>query len=103
MVHTVSDAACSDAELLLDGARYGDLEDVLSALEQRVSADAADDSGRTGKAHKCRRFGQQHDCAVTLTSELPSLEQAIALTSLSLFMQRFTWHRPTGTQTLCRL
>jgi ankyrin repeat protein len=54
MVHTISagihSAKEEDAELLLDGARYGDLEDVLSALERRVSADATDESGRTGTA-----------------------------------------------------
>ena len=35
--------------LLLDGARYGDLEDVQLALEQNAGVDCADDLGRTGK------------------------------------------------------
>ena len=35
-------------ELLLDGSRYGDAEDVQAALEQRVNINIFDASGRTG-------------------------------------------------------
>ena len=56
MVHAMATQTSQDAELLLDGARYGDVEDVQSALEQRVSADTADDSGRTGKACCCSQL-----------------------------------------------
>ena len=35
-------------ELLLDGARYGDVEDVRVALEQRVNVNVLDANGRTG-------------------------------------------------------
>eukprot|EP00955_Chlamydomonas_euryale_P022549 238029-Chlamydomonas_euryale.AAC.12 len=36
-------------ELLVDGARYGDLEDVDAALAQHVSVDSKDSTGRTGE------------------------------------------------------
>ena len=36
-------------EVLVDGARYGDIEDVQSALQHSVDANATDSSGRTGK------------------------------------------------------
>ena len=43
-------------DLLLDGARYGDLEDVETALHQyKVSVDAADDQGRTGTTGQSSR------------------------------------------------
>ncbi len=35
-------------DLLIEGARYGDLEDLQSALRQGVSVDAQDEQGRTG-------------------------------------------------------
>lgn len=38
-----------EVELLVDGARYGDLEDVVAALEDGVAVDAVDEHGRTGK------------------------------------------------------
>ena len=37
-----------DVELLFDGARYGDLEDVTAALEAKAPVNAADEQGRTG-------------------------------------------------------
>lgn len=43
-----ADSPSELAELLLDGARYGDLDDVHLAIEQRVDVNAADDAGRTG-------------------------------------------------------
>ncbi len=45
------DAPASEAaaELLIDGARYGDVEDVEAALEQNVDCDARDELGRTGR------------------------------------------------------
>ena len=36
------------AELLIDGARHDDAEDVLLALERHVNVNAADYMGRTG-------------------------------------------------------
>ncbi len=36
-------------DLLIDGARYGDLEDVESALAQNVGIDSRDEGGRTGR------------------------------------------------------
>ncbi len=35
-------------DLLVEGARYGDLEDVQSALGQGVSVNERDEQGRTG-------------------------------------------------------
>jgi len=35
-------------ELLIDGARFGDAEDVVSALDQGASINAQDEQGRTG-------------------------------------------------------
>jgi hypothetical protein len=35
-------------QLLLDGARYGDEEDIDSALRQHVGIDSTDEAGRTG-------------------------------------------------------
>jgi hypothetical protein len=34
--------------LLVDGARYGDAEDVQSALDQGVDVNSQDEQGRTG-------------------------------------------------------
>eukprot|EP00798_Chlamydomonas_sp_ICE-L_P016354 gene16354-22554_t len=34
--------------LLIDGARYGDMEDVESAIAQHVNVDSTDSEGRTG-------------------------------------------------------
>ena len=36
------------AELLIDGARYGDMEDVETALAQNAAVDSVDSQGRTG-------------------------------------------------------
>ena len=36
------------AELLIDGARYGDIEDIQLALDNRADVDSADSMGRTG-------------------------------------------------------
>ena len=36
------------AELLIDGARYGDMEDIQMALDNRADIDSADSMGRTG-------------------------------------------------------
>ena len=35
-------------ESLIDGARYGDMEDVEAAIAQGVAMDGADHAGRTG-------------------------------------------------------
>jgi hypothetical protein len=35
-------------ELLVDGARYGEIEDVNKALEAKVAVDAQDEWGKTG-------------------------------------------------------
>lgn len=37
-------------EVLVDGARYGDMEDVQSALQHGVNVNSADAMGRTGRA-----------------------------------------------------
>jgi hypothetical protein len=50
--------------LLLDGARYGDMEDVDSALAQHCAVDSKDASGKTGawacmgQPPPCERFWQ---------------------------------------------
>lgn len=36
-------------ELLIDGARFGDAEDVQSALDQGADINSQDDQGRTGE------------------------------------------------------
>ena len=38
-------------ELLIDGARYNDLEDVHQALSSHVDVNASDAEGRTGVQH----------------------------------------------------
>jgi ankyrin repeat protein len=40
-------------ELLIDGARFGDQEDVEAALQQGADPNAQDDQGRTGMALTC--------------------------------------------------
>lgn len=41
-------------DLLIDGARYGDLEDVQMALDEyKVSPNAADEQQRTGNDATC--------------------------------------------------
>ena len=37
-------------ELLIDGARYGDADDVQKALEHKVDVNAQDEWGKTGEA-----------------------------------------------------
>ncbi len=66
-------------DLLVGGARYGDLEDVQSALEQGISPDLADDQGRTGSICACTR--QAAPLAV------PDIQT----------MQDCTWRAQTGT------
>lgn len=36
-------------EFLIDSARYGDTEDVVLAIKERVQVDGTDDAGRTGE------------------------------------------------------
>lgn len=36
-------------EVLVDGARYGDMEDVQTALRHSIDVNSADTVGRTGK------------------------------------------------------
>ena len=43
-----AEGASELADLLIEGARYNDLEDVRTALSQGVSVDAQDEQGRTG-------------------------------------------------------
>ena len=38
-------------ELLVDGARFDDADDVQSALDQGADIDSQDDQGRTGKLY----------------------------------------------------
>jgi ankyrin repeat protein len=40
-------------QLLLDGARYGDEEDIDSALRQHVGIDSTDEAGRTALHMAC--------------------------------------------------
>jgi hypothetical protein len=42
----------STEELLIDGARYGDADDVHKALEHKVDVNAQDEWGKTG-GRKC--------------------------------------------------
>ena len=44
----VTQPSAAMIEVLVDGARYGDLEDVQSALQHSVNVDSADSFGRTG-------------------------------------------------------
>lgn len=52
-------------ELLVEGARYGDLEDVQSAIDQGVDVNSQDEHGRTGAlgGHGGWRPGCSHDGA----------------------------------------
>lgn len=46
----MTDLATNDVNFLVEGARFGDLEDVSIALDQcRISPDSVDEQGRTGK------------------------------------------------------
>lgn len=51
-------------ELLIDGARYGDEEDVHTALEHQVDVNAQDEQGRTGPGGLVARAGAiaEHCC-----------------------------------------
>ena len=42
----------SPSDLLILGARYGDMEDVELALAQNVSVDSQDSGGRTGLCYQ---------------------------------------------------
>jgi hypothetical protein len=42
-------------DLLIDGARFGDADDVHKALEAKVDVNARDEWGKTGA---CRRLNQ---------------------------------------------
>ena len=95
MVRAMAPVTGEDTELLLDGARYGDVEDVQSALEQRVSADATDDSGRTGEAVWSVTV-QRLSASLGMSRLLPS--RMFNLTAGFLPMQPFTWHQLMGTQ-----
>lgn len=65
-------------ELLIDGARYGDMDDVSSALSQGVPVDSRDEHGRTGEtlSEDCNRQDNTAKlCKISLTetlSESPS-------------------------------
>lgn len=39
-------------ELLIDGARYGDGEDVQTAIDQGANINGQDDQGRTGRNNR---------------------------------------------------
>jgi hypothetical protein len=39
-------------DLLLDGARYADVEDVQTALERHIDVNATDSCGRTGNLQR---------------------------------------------------
>ena len=46
----MTELASEHGEILIDAARYGELGDVLTALDEyRASPDFADEQGRTGK------------------------------------------------------
>jgi hypothetical protein len=46
-------------ELLLDGSRYGDADDVHKALEAKVDVNKADEWGKTGAGSVPEPVGQQ--------------------------------------------
>ncbi len=82
------------ADLLIEGARYNDLEDVRTALSQGVSVDAQDEQGRTGAQPASGALHPRYSCKAALSSS------AIQKASQHVPAQRFTWHAPTATQTL---
>jgi len=47
-IHTMTGNSEELLDMLIDGARYGDLEDVENALSQGVDVNAQDEFGRTG-------------------------------------------------------
>jgi ankyrin repeat protein len=55
------------AELLVDGARYGDMEDVEAALQHKVPVDSADEFGRTAM-HMAAANGHHHVIARLLAA-----------------------------------
>lgn len=90
-------------DLLINGARYDDLEDVQRALSSHVDVNAADEVGRTGLSFLsseitaiCALLGFG---AVTRWPFLAVIgcRQAPLLTFESLHMQHSTWLLQTGT------
>ena len=55
MVTAPPQPSVEELEVLVDGARYGDLDDVVAALGDGVPVDAADEHGRTGVFPTLRR------------------------------------------------
>lgn len=47
-------------DLLIDGARYDDMDDVKMALDQHINVNATDSSGRTGRLQHARRLSCKH-------------------------------------------
>lgn len=96
-------------ELLLDGARYGDMEDVVAAVEQhRCSPDAADEAGKTGACTSAFLVIGRHNVVkynppCYLMSALPSTPQpslprrqvssnpSYSKVSLSVRVQHYIW------------
>ena len=91
-------------ELLIDGARYGDADDVLSALERKVDVNAQDEWGKTGgrrggrlrfAAAACRQCRRLPLAAARLP--VPPVSFAPAPAPVPPAMQRCTWPVQTGT------
>ena len=126
MADNEADAAPTQEELvdlLVDGARYDDMEDVNAALQAGVDVNAKDEGSRTGRClddHCIRTYAsnigrshanslrmptscacprrlykmrQSHEC-VQLHKEEHSAEYL--LTQLASFLQRCTWRAPMG-------
>ena len=94
--HTAATMASSEEllELLIDGARYGDADDVHKALEGKVDVNAADEWGKTGGDSSSFEHGRgtvrQGDSVLTLL---------VLPTGAATPLQHCTWHLLTGMPT----
>lgn len=55
-------ADCTIQEFLIDSARYGDTEDVETALKEGAKVDSTDDGGRTGAPPPLFLWARRMDC-----------------------------------------
>lgn len=91
-------------ELLIDGARYGDMEDVEAALAQSVPIDSKDAQGRTGMPgwSLCLLRVIQH-CTGCSEASCRGARPSSNIKRCCMHLpaaQLYTWLAPTGTKML---
>lgn len=102
MVNAPPLSTAEDVELLVDGARYGDLDDVTAALDNGAAVDAMDEHGRTGAPipsfssaalTAARKASGDTEPSVLASNFLGRLARAKAIASLLCILRKRT-HRP---------